>query len=630
MLMVFFQENASMWKNLYIKSFGHGLASTARTCWTTVKLAWKAAPLLLVGVLLLFGVESGLTPLQLALSRAVIDRLAAPVGRTAALDPFVTHVPLAAWIALTLAVVALGQLVAPLTALEQSRASDRLTGYVTEQVLQAANRWQGLERFEDPGFADDLKRAREAANRSVDLVYFGAIVVLALLTALSLSITLGGLHPLVPLLLILATLPQMARAFAYDWFIGGHLYNSTPQTRRMQESLEMLLLPNPAKDVRLYGLFSFFRQRYETMFAQVIRPLAQERQRMIRPMWLAGTLTACACGGVYLYVIWLVAHGQLSVGALALYGGAATLLQAELLRLSSFTGLFPIHLGFLPSLLRVIEAPPDLQIAPHPRPVPEQIRQGIVFERVSFTYPGQTTPVLSDVSFRLLPGECVALVGHNGAGKSTIVKLLLRLYDPASGRILLDGVDLREYDLGELRRKMGAIFQDFGRYELTAGENIGLGRLEHLDDRELQREALVKAGGDSLLESLPRGLETLLGRELGERELSGGEWQKLALARAYLRDSQVLVLDEPTAALDVQSEYRIYTRFHELTQGRLTLLISHRFSTIRMADRVLYLADGRIQEEGSHHELMKRDGEYARLYRLQAAHYLDTEQEVDQ
>jgi len=342
-------------------------------------------------------------------------------------------------------------------------------------------------------------------------------------------------------------------------------------------------------------------------------------------MWLVGTLTACACGGVSLSVIWLVAHGQLSVGALALYGGAATLLQAELLRLSYFTGLFPIHLGFLPSLLRVIEAPPDLPVAAHPSPVPEQIRQGIVFEHVSFTYPGQATPVLRDVSLRLAPGECVALVGHNGAGKTTIVKLLLRLYDPTGGRILLDGVDLREYDLDDLRRKMGAIFQDLGRYELTAGENIGLGRLEHLDDRELQREALVKAGGDSLLESLPDGLETLLGREL-----SGGEWQKLALARAYLRDSQVLVLDEPTAALDVQSEYRIYTRFHELTQGRLTLLISHRFSTIRVADRVLYLAGGRIQEEGSHHELMDRDGEYARLYRLQAAHYLDTELEGDQ
>ena len=612
------------------KSFGQNLADTARICWTTLQLVWKASPVLLVAVLLLFVVQSGLAPLQLALSRAVIDRLAALAGHATALDPIVTRVPLAVWVALTLVVVALGQLIAPVIAMLQSRTGDRLAGYVTEQVMLAANRWQGLERFEDPGFADDLHRAREATSRSVDLIYFGAIVALALLTALSLSITLAGLHPLVPLLLILATLPQMARSFEYEWSRGFNIYVATPQTRRMEDSRDMLLRPEPAKDIRLYALFPFFRQRYETMLAQSLASFAQSRWHMVRSMSLAGTLAACASGSVYLYVIWLVVHSQLSVGALALYGGAATLLQAQMLSLSFFAGLLPIHLNFLPSLLRIIEAPPDLLIAQKPGPAPEQIRQGIVFDQVSFTYPGQALQVLHDVSFRLVPGECLALVGHNGAGKTTIVKLLLRLYDPTGGRILLDGVDLREYDLRELRRKMGAIFQDFGRYELTAGENIGLGQLEHLDNHERQRDALVKAGGESLLESLSEGLETLLGRELGERELSGGEWQKLALARAYLRDSQVLVLDEPTAALDVQTEYRIYTRFHELTQGRLTLLISHRFSTVHMADRILYLADGRIQEEGSHQELMERNGEYARLYRLQATHYLDTEQEVNQ
>src|SRR5712692_9768017 len=273
-----------MWKNLFFKSFGQGLAGTAHTCWTTVKLAWKASPAVLVGVLLLFVVESLLPPLELALSQAVIDSLAAPVGRTAALDPLVTHVPLAVWIALTIAVVALGQLIAPLIAILQSQAGDRLTGYVTEQVMQATNRWQGLERFEDPSFADDLHGAHEFATRSgLYMIDYGSRTVLALLTALCLAVTLAGLHPLIPLLLILATLPRMAREFEYGWSIGGHLYDGTAQTRRLQDSLEMALLPQPAKDVRLYGLFPFFRQRYETIFAQAIGPLAQERRRMVRP-----------------------------------------------------------------------------------------------------------------------------------------------------------------------------------------------------------------------------------------------------------------------------------------------------------------------------------------------------------
>src|SRR5712692_3068121 len=266
------------------KSFGQKLVGTARLCWTTVQLAWKAIPVLLVSVLLLFGIQAVLLPLQLALSRAIIDSLTALAGHTVAPDPTVHHLPLAIWIAFALAVVTLGQLIAPLIAVLQSRSSDCLTGYITEQVMLAANRWQGLERFEDQSFADDLHGAHEFATRSgLYMIDYGSRTVLALMTVLSLAVTLAGLHPLIPLLLILATLPRMAREFEYGWSIGGHLYDGTAQTRRLQDSLEMALLPQPAKDVRLYGLFPFFRQRYETIFAQAIGPLAQERRRMVRP-----------------------------------------------------------------------------------------------------------------------------------------------------------------------------------------------------------------------------------------------------------------------------------------------------------------------------------------------------------
>ncbi|GCE21239.1 ABC transporter ATP-binding protein [Dictyobacter kobayashii] len=245
-----------------------------------------------------------------------------------------------------------------------------------------------------------------------------------------------------------------------------------------------------------------------------------------------------------------------------------------------------------------------------------------MFEHVSFTYPDQNSPTLRDVSFELTPGESLALVGHNGAGKTTLIKLLLRLYDPTEGRIVLDGKDLRDYDLVALRRKFGAIFQDFVHYDLTLGENIALGEVAALDDQARLWQAARQANVATLAETLPQGMDTLLGRSFGGQELSGGQWQRVALARAFVRDCQVLVLDEPTATLDVQTEYELYQRFHELTHGRMTILISHRFSTVRMAERILYLADGRIQEAGSHAELLALNGEYARLYRLQASQYL--------
>ncbi len=637
------------------KPFMQQFTEARRLLWLAVQLVWRASPRLLVGILLLLMLQALLLPLQLALSRAVIDRAAFDLGLFTDLDSIAIQLPLLAWIGLAAAALALGQLIQPFSTTFQNLAGDRLTGYVAEQLIRAANRWQGLARFEDPGFADDLQRARKRAARgALDLMVFGGRAAVELFTAIGLALVLLGLHPLVPLLLILATLPQMRRQWEYGDRTVSHLYVQTAEARRLEYSREALLTPETAKDVHLYGLGSFFRRRYDTIFASTTESLNQVRRHLAVNVALASMLATVASSAVYIYVVWLVALGARTVGDLALYGVAATLLQMNLLGLGGEIGFLPLVLGFLPSLFRVLEAPPDLpnpgvpvdgRRTPPVDPLPAKpgtaahtmlgrrnlpsyghrcaVRfQGIVFEKVSFTYPGRTDQVLRDVSFTMEPDECVALVGHNGAGKTTIVKLLLRLYDPTSGRILLDGVDLREYDLDALRRQMGVIFQDFVRYELTAGENIGLGQVDELHDATRLSAAAERAGAAELIRQLPDGLDTQLGREFGGRELSDGEWQKLALARACVRACQFLALDEPTAALDVQTEYEIYTRFHDLTRDRMTLLISHRFSTVRMADRILYLADGRIQEAGSHAELMAGNGEYSRLYRLQASQYL--------
>ena len=618
-----------------------GIQETARILRLALNLVWRSSPRLLVGFILLMLLQALLVPLQLALTRVVIDRAAFDLGLLENLDAAAALLPLLVWIGLTAAVLALVQLIQPFSSTFQGLAADRLTGFVTEQVIRAANRLQGLARFEDPDFADDLQRARKRSTRgALDLTIYVGRAAIELFTAGALALVLFALHPLVPFLLVLATLPQMKRQWEYSERTISHLYIQTPESRRLEYSREVLLTPDAAKDVHLYGMGPFFRRRYDSIFASTTESLNQMRRPLAVKVALAAVLATVASSAVYVYVAWTILQGERTVGDLALYGGAATVLQVNLIALGTEIGLLPLVLGFLPSLFRTLDAPPDLPqrgasssntAASSDGPLPaetgktaQSIRlRSITFENVSFTYPGSTDQVLRDLSFAMAPDECVALVGRNGAGKTTIVKLLLRLYDPTSGRILLNGVDLRDYDLNQLRRQMGVIFQDFVRYELTAGENIGMGQLELRQDADRLSSAAARAGAAELVDRLPDGLDTQLGREFGGRELSDGEWQKLALSRAYLRDAQLLILDEPTASLDVQTEYEIYTRFHELTRDRITLLISHRFSTVRMADRILYLADGRIQEAGSHTQLIDHNGEYARLYRLQAAQFLD-------
>ncbi len=606
-----------------IRGLTQRLRTAGQVTWLAVRLSWQASPLLALGVLLLLLLQALVPPAQLALTRAVIDRAAVDLGFLADAGPIVVSLPLGAWIMLTAVAVAVGQLIQPFAFTFQSQAGDRLTGYITEQLIRAVNRWQGLARFEDPRWVDDLERSqRYASQTGLQIMVHGASAVLGLFTVIGIALLLVGLHPLLPLLLLLASVPQTIYQWRYERVTGFHLYVQTPEGRQLDYNRDQLITPEPAKDVRLYALGPFFGQRYGALFHRLIDELGRLRRRLVVPVSLAACLGPATAGAVYVVLGWQVASGHGTPGDLVLYGGAAFLLQRRLLQLGPVQSL-GVSLAFLPSLFRVLQAPSDLIVADPPRPLPRPIREGVVFEHVAFTYPGRREPVLRDVSFKLRPGECLALVGQNGAGKTTVVKLLLRFYDPSGGRILLDGVDLREYDPADVRREIGGIFQDFVRYEFTARENIGLGQIEAVDDGARLRAAASKAGADALLGQLPQGLETRLGREFGGRELSGGEWQKLALARAFMRDCALLVLDEPTAALDVQTEYEVYQRFQDLTRERMSVLISHRFSTVRMADRILYLADGRIQEAGTHEELLTRNGDYARLFHLQAAQYAE-------
>jgi ATP-binding cassette subfamily B protein len=377
-----------------------------------------------------------------------------------------------------------------------------------------------------------------------------------------------------------------------------------------------------AKEIRLFDLGALFIGR----FRDVRRTLRRERLHLATRRSLtelvtqfAGTLTIF---GAFAYIAYRTVHGALTLGDLVMYYQAFQRGQGYLRDiLGGLANLYEDSL-FLANLYEFLDLRSRVAEPSAPRPLPKPMQRGIAFEHVGFAYAGAAQPVLDDITLTIRPGEHIALVGANGAGKTTLVKLLCRLYDPTAGRITLDGIDLREFRTAALRREISVIFQDYARYHLTVRENIWLGNIALTSDDGAILDAAAAAGADTVIGKLPQGYETQLGKwfDAGQ-ELSIGEWQKIALARAFVRDAQILVLDEPTSALDAAAEYEVFQMFRALAAGRTTLLISHRFSTVRMADRIFVLADGKIVEAGSHEELLRRGGEYARMFELQASNY---------
>jgi ATP-binding cassette subfamily B protein len=562
-------------------------------------------------------VAASVLPLALLwVTKLIIDSIVHPVTA-----PHVSSNRLWELIALEFAIaVAIGVLSRFIDYLD-SLLAEKYMRYVSLLVMKHAATLD-LQAYEDPVFYDRLERARVQATDRLGMIQAIGRLVQQTITATLMSVSIAAFSPWLLLLLCAGVLPAFLGESHFAFLGYAKNFRQTPIRRQLDYLRQLAGSKEAAKELKLFGLSGFLETRFANLSQEIYdEDVALSRRRFVLGSWLS-ILGSMGYYSAYAVVIWKTVQGVITIGSLTFLAGAIQQASLNIQQVFSTLSGIADQALFLTDLLAFFEMKPTIQSQPNALPVPKPIRQGIEFRGVSFRYPGTQRLVLRNLDFTLEVGERLALIGENGQGKTTIVKLITRLYDPTEGEILLDGIDLRDYRLEDLYREIGVIFQDFMRYELTARENLAAGRIDELNDTDLLMDAAHKSQADEVIAKLPLGYEQMLGRRFeGGVDLSGGEWQKLALARAYLRDAQLLILDEPTAALDARSEFEVFRRFAELTAGKTALFISHRFSTVRMADRIVVLEDGAVVEEGSHQQLVHFGGRYAEMFALQAASY---------
>lgn len=591
-----------------------------------LKLVWETEPRYTVGIIVLRVLRAGVPVAQLWVGKLIIDGVVAGIGAYGSGAP-VQWRYLGGLVLLELVITVGGEVLARISALLESLLGDLFANNVSVRLMGHASTLD-LAQFEDPEVYDHLERARRSTVRRIGLLAMLLKTLQDLITLVTLTAALILYVPWLLLLLAIAVVPSFLGETRFASLEYSLLYQWTPE-RRMLDYLRYVGASDvTAKETRLFGLSGFLVGRYARLaheFYEANRRLAVRRSLVSTALAVLGALGLYGAYGIIIYLTvigYRSPAGPFTIGVLTFLAGSFRqsqgLIQGVLLSLSQ---IYEQSL-YLRDLFTFFELKPRIRSLPDARPVARPIRSGFVFEDVGFKYPGSERWALRGVSLEFRPGERIALVGENGAGKTTLVKLLARLYDPDEGRILLDGTDLREYDLDDLHRNIGVIFQDFVRYELLLRENIAVSEISAREERDRIETAARRSLADDVARRLAGGYDQQIGRRFEDGvELSGGEWQKVALARAYLRDAQVLILDEPTAALDARAEYEVFVRFSELTEGKMAVIISHRFSTVRMAEHIVVLKDGGVVEQGTHGELLSGEGLYAELFNLQAAGY---------
>ena len=590
-----------------------------------LKLIWETNARLTVGMVILRIIRAFLPVATLWVAKLILDTVV--LQQKTGFDSW----QLGKLVALEIALVIASEALARASALIESLLGDQFSNRTSIRLMEHAARLD-LRHYEDPGFYDRLERARRQTTGRIYLLSELLGIVQDIITLASLSAALLAYSPLLFLLLVAAVFPAFLGETHFANLEYSLFYRWTPERRQLDYVRYVGASDETAKEVQMFGLSQWLIGRFRRLSDRFYQ---ENKKLAVKKSGISFALSILGAAGYYTaFAVVLVRaiQGALSIGSLTFLAGSFSRSRDLIQRLLLGASDIYQQCLYLKDLFDFFEMQPSIVSDPKAPQVPAKIREGFVFENVGYKYAGSDTWALRNVNFRLRPGERVALVGENGAGKTTITKLLARLYDPSEGRILLDGRDLKEYDLASVRRAIGVIFQDFVEYDFRFDENIGVGEINVVQERleapangnppEAIRSAAEKSLAASLLPRFPQGYTQMLGRRFeGGLDLSGGEWQKVALARAYMRDAQVLILDEPTAALDARAEYEVFRRFSGLITGRMAVIISHRFSTVRMADRILVLNAGTIVEEGTHEQLVARKGLYAELFSLQAEGY---------